>query len=211
MGADDYFLENTFLQELHNSRVKNQNSIITPIFQINSLSSRTSINTRGQYNNRLRYIRLFRFLIANHHHSNRFNLGLFSKEMFLYRLSRESYYSKKFHHINRNGIGEFFTLIDLILKYKVVVNKNVTYIKEVNNRSIHDVREVDTQPKVSKLKTIANLTNKNLSTYRLLKQRNVTYKLTRDTYLLFGFFSFIRNSTYDLYVYCRKILKDYLS
>jgi len=211
MGADDYFLENTYLQELHNSRIKNLNSIITPRFQINSLSSRTSIYTRGQYNNRLRYIRLFRFLMANHHHCNRFNLGLFSKEMFIYRLSREIEYSKKFLHTNRNGTGEFFTLIDLVLKYRVVVNKNVTFVKEVNNRSIHDVREVDTKPKVSKLKTVTNLGNKNLSTYRLLRQRSVTYKVTRHTYLLLGLFSFIRNSTYDLYVYCQKILKNCLS
>jgi|694.fasta_scaffold67098_2 hypothetical protein len=207
VGADDYFLESTYLQELDNSRSKYENSIISPRFQINSLSSGINIMTRGQYNNKYKYIRLGRYLIANHHHCNRFNLGLFSKEMFIYRISRETEYSKIFKFKNRNGIGEFFTLIDLILKYSVVVNNNATYVKEANNRNISGARSNDIKVNISRLNVLRSLMDKNLSTYRLLKYRSVRYKIYRSAYFVLGCLSFFRNFTYDFYIYFRKKLK----
>jgi len=207
VGADDYFLETTYLQVLNNTRNKYKNSIISPRFQINSLSSGINIMTRGQYKNKYKYIRLCRYLLANHHHCNRFNLGLFSKEMFIYRLSRETEYSKIFNFKNRNSIGEFFTLIDLILKYNVVVNNNATYVKETNNRDISGARSNDIKANFSKLNVLSSLMNKNLSTYRLLKYRSVRYKIYRPAYFILGYLSFIRNFTYDFYIYFRKKLK----
>lgn len=206
VGADDYFLEATYLQELNNTRNKYKNSIISPRFQINSLSSGINIKTRGQYKNKYKYIRLFRYLIANHHHCNRFNLGLFSKEMFIYRLNRELMYSKNYNFKSRNSIGEFFTLIDLISKYRVVVNDNATYVKEVNNRNIKDVRtnEYYTRIRISKPNTISNLFGKNLSTMRLLKQRETKSKATIFVFYIVGFISFIRNFSYDFYLFCKK-------
>lgn len=207
VGADDYFLEATYLQELNNTRDKYKNSIISPRFQINSLSSGTNIKTRGQYKNKYKYIRLCRYLIANHHHCNRFNLGLFSKKMFIYRISREVEYSKIFKFKDRNSIGEFFTLIDLILEYRVVVNDNATYVKETNNRNISGTRSNDIKANTSRLNVLSNLMNKNLSTYRLLKYRRVRYKIYRTVYFVLGCLSFIRNFTYDFYIYFRKKLK----
>lgn len=206
IGADDYFLESTYLEELNKARIKSPDSIIAPNFLINSLSSATKVTTRGQYNNRFKYMRLFRFLIANHHHGSRFNLGLFSKEMFIYRLNRELMYSKNYNFKSRNSIGEFFTLIDLISKYRVVVNDNATYVKEVNNRNIKDVRtnEYYTRIRISKLNTISNLFGKNLSTMRLLKQRETKSKATIFVFYIVGFISFIRNFSYDFYLFCKK-------
>ena len=206
IGADDYFLEPTYLEELNKARIKFPDSIIVPNFVINSLSSVTKVTTRGQYKNKFKYMRLFRFLIANHHHGSRFNLGLFSKEMFIYRLDRELMYSKNYNFKSRNSIGEFFTLIDLILKYTVIVNKNATYVKEVNNRNITDdrVNENYTEIKISKLNTISNLFGKNISTFRLLKHRSTKYKSTILAYRIVGFISLVRNFSYDFYLYCKK-------
>jgi glycosyltransferase involved in cell wall biosynthesis len=206
IGADDYFLEPTYLEELIETRVKFPKSIVVPNFVINSLSSVTRVTTRGQYKNRSKYVRLFRFLIANHHHGSRFNLGLFNKEMFIYRLDRELMYSKKYDFKSRNSIGEFFTLIDLILKYTVIVNSRATFVKEVNNRNITDVRENENHTKIeiSKLNTIRNLLGKNMSTFRLLKHRRAKHKAIIFAYRVVGFISFVRNSSYDLYLYCKK-------
>ena len=204
VGADDYFLETTYLKALNDTRIEHNNSIITPKFKINSLSSGINVMTRGQYKNKYKYIRLGRYLMANHHHCNRFNLGLFSKEMFIYRTSREKEYSKIFKFQNRNGIGEFFTLIDLILKYRVVVNTNATYIKETNNRNISGDRSNDIKVNLSRLNVLRNLIDKNMSTYRLLKFRRVRYRIYRSTFLVLGSLSFIRNFTYDFYFYFRK-------
>jgi len=206
IGADDYFLESTYLEELIETRIKSPKSIVAPNFIINSLSSGARVTTRGQYNNRSKYVRLFRFLIANHHHGSRFNLGLFNKEMFIYRLDRELMYSKNYDFKNRNSIGEFFTLIDLILKYTVIVNSRATFVKEVNNTNIAGVRENEnhTKIKISKINTISNLFGKNMSTFRLLKHRRAKHKSIIFAYCVVGFISLVRNSSYDLYLYCKK-------
>jgi len=206
IGADDYFLESTCLEELLETRIKFPNSIIVPSFVIDSLSSETRVTTRGQYKNRSKYVRLFRFLIANHHHCSRFNLGLFTREMFIFRLDCELMYSKNYNFKSRNSIGEFFSLIDLILKYTVIVNKRATLVKEVNNRSITEVRENENQTKIeiSKLNVIRNLLGKNMSTFRLLKHRRAKHKAIVLAYRVAGFISFVRNTSYDLYLYCKK-------
>ena len=206
IGADDYFLESTYLEELIETRIKFPKSIVVPNFVIDSLSSVTRVTTRGQYKNRSKYVRLFRFLIANHHHGSRFNLGLFNREMFIYRLDRELMYSKNYDFNSRNSIGEFFTLIDLILKYTVIVNSRATFVKEVNNRNITEGRknENHTKIEISRLNAIRNLFGKNMSTFRLLKHRRAKHKAIIFAYRVVGFISFVRNSSYDLYLYCKK-------
>ena len=61
IGADDYFLESTYLEELIETRIKFPKSIVVPNFVIDSLSSVTRVTTRGQYKNRSKYVRLSDF------------------------------------------------------------------------------------------------------------------------------------------------------
>lgn len=209
VGADDYFLESSYLEELSKSQIQFPDSIIVPKFVINSLSSANKVTTRGQYNNKCKYMRLFRFLIANHHHGSRFNLGLFNKDMFFYRIDRELSHSKNRRYNSRNSIGEFHTLIDLILKYRVVVNNNATFVKEVNNRIATDIRtnENYTQIQLSKLTIMRNLYGKNSSTFRLLKQRGTKNRAVTFVYCIVGLFSFMRNFSYDFYLYSKKLIR----
>jgi glycosyltransferase involved in cell wall biosynthesis len=198
LGADDYFLGNDAVLNLVNSVKTSDVEITLPTINIISPKgkSRTTTSHYRSHRTSRRLVQLSLDSISTGvqaHHS------LMSSDAFFFWVKRFLVW-----HGNQTGdrdsFAEYMALWDLVAKYPMNYCENSVFVKEVNNRKDTSNRIKNENKKGDRIQYSRILKahhSKNLSTFRLLKQRKKLTQERINVFLVLSFLAYLKNGFAD--------------
>lgn len=199
LGADDYFLVDTAIEELVNVMQQTKQMIVNPVVRIVSPDSALYRDSRGSYPSRIRAKRLIRLSLENVSTGVQVHHSLMSLDVFEYMGKRLKYWYMQENRRDRNGFAEYMTLWEIVERYSVVKCPGAIFVKEINNRIDSSIRkENTTRPSIGFRQIMRTHLYKNLSTLLMIRKRQKVIGQSLVAYQICAIVSFFRNCFSDI-------------
>jgi glycosyltransferase involved in cell wall biosynthesis len=199
LGADDYFLVDTAIEELVNAMQQTNLMIVNPVVRIVSPNSAHYRDSRSSYPSRIRAKRLICLSLENVSTGVQVHHSLMSLEVFEFMGKQLKFWYTREARRDRNGFAEYMTLWEIVERYSVVKCPQAIFVKEINNRVDSSVRkESAARSSIGFRQVLRMHLYKNLSTLLMIRKRQKVIGQSLVTYQICAIVSFFRNCFSDI-------------
>ena len=199
LGADDYFVHSNSIRELITMQNITGDEIILPRIYVTSPKSSLRA-VKSHYKSRRSFPRLIQLV------SDPISLGVRVPHS-LMSIGAFSYWTRQLSSwrsdkvLARDSFAEYMATWDLVARYSMSFCRNATFVKEINNRKDSSNRvsaSINPKSTIQFSRIFQTHHNKNLSTFRFIKQRAQILGDNHNFFLLLSVLSYLRNWISDL-------------